>query len=143
MFSAWWEYYVCCNSVCVFQSNTDLPDSDKDDVDKDTIDNFHGTTKDQFTNFEKKLSEKISEFESSPHYESFLENHFRNCCLGRKFIHDYSAVIDDISTVSAFLVNAESLKKIVSSLTVLQNEKSKQERVGYSFFPKIVLKFLS
>lgn len=53
------------------------------------------------------LCEKITKFESTPHYNFLLETLFRNCCLS---------------------LDAESIKKIASSLNVLQNEKAKQER---------------
>lgn len=77
------------------------------DPSKFAIDNFDGTTKEDFVNFESLLSEKICTFESSPHYQFLLETLFRNCCLS---------------------LDAEAIKKIVSSLSVLQNEKAKQER---------------
>lgn len=76
-------------------------------ADLNTIDKCDPRTKEDFINFEKLISEKFSKYESSPHYQSFLENVFRNACL---------------------CLDAESLKKLISSLNVLQNEKSKQER---------------
>ncbi|XP_039271209.2 eukaryotic translation initiation factor 3 subunit J-like isoform X1 [Styela clava] len=72
-----------------------------------TIDNCDPRTKEDFINFEKLISEKFSKYESSPHYQSFLETLFRNSCLS---------------------LDAESLKKLISSLNVLQSEKAKQER---------------
>lgn len=77
------------------------------DPNKVIIDNFDPRTKEDFITLEKMVSEKFSTFESSPHYQFFLETLFRSSCL---------------------CLDAESLKKITSSLNVLQNEKAKQER---------------
>ncbi|XP_041754993.2 eukaryotic translation initiation factor 3 subunit J-A-like [Coregonus clupeaformis] len=65
------------------------------------------SSKEDFTEFEKLLKVKILQYEKSVHYSSFLESLFRELCI--------SLEIDD-------------LKKISSSLTVLLNEKQKQEK---------------
>ncbi|XP_065148224.1 eukaryotic translation initiation factor 3 subunit J-A isoform X1 [Paramisgurnus dabryanus] len=71
------------------------------------IDAISPSSKDDFTEFERLLKEKISPYEKSIHYSSFLESLFRDLCL--------SLEIDD-------------LKKINNSLTVLLSEKQKQEK---------------
>ncbi|CAG5856856.1 eukaryotic translation initiation factor 3 subunit J-B [Menidia menidia] len=65
------------------------------------------SSKEEFTEFEKLLKEKISQFEKSVHYSSFLESLFRELCI--------SLEVDD-------------LKKISNSLSVLLSEKQKQEK---------------
>ncbi|XP_072527259.1 eukaryotic translation initiation factor 3 subunit J-B [Salminus brasiliensis] len=71
------------------------------------IEAMHPSTKDDFVVFEKLLKDKISQFENSVHYSSFLESLFRELCI--------SLEVDD-------------LKKISSSLSVLLSEKQKQEK---------------
>ncbi|XP_028678665.1 eukaryotic translation initiation factor 3 subunit J-A-like [Erpetoichthys calabaricus] len=75
------------------------------------IDVMNPTSKEDFTEFEKLLKEKISQFEKSIHYSSFLESLFRDLCI--------SLEIDD-------------LKKISNCLTVLLSEKQKQEKQNKS-----------
>ncbi|MCJ8747222.1 hypothetical protein PDJAM_G00150940 [Pangasius djambal] len=65
------------------------------------------STKEDFVVFEKLLRDKITQFEKSVHYSSFLESLFRELCL--------SLEVDD-------------LKKISNSLSVLLSEKQKQEK---------------
>ncbi|XP_036440011.1 eukaryotic translation initiation factor 3 subunit J-B [Colossoma macropomum] len=65
------------------------------------------STKDDFVVFAKLLKDKISQFEKSVHYSSFLESLFRELCI--------SLEVDD-------------LKKISNSLSVLLSEKQKQEK---------------
>lgn len=65
------------------------------------------SSKDDFVTFEKLLKEKITQFEKSVHYSSFLESLFRELCI--------SLEVDD-------------LKKISNSLSVLLTEKQKQEK---------------
>ncbi|XP_053348217.1 eukaryotic translation initiation factor 3 subunit J-B [Clarias gariepinus] len=65
------------------------------------------STKEDFVVFEKLLKDKITPFEKSVHYSSFLESLFRELCI--------SLELDD-------------LKKINNSLTVLLSEKQKQEK---------------
>ncbi|XP_060767702.1 eukaryotic translation initiation factor 3 subunit J-B [Neoarius graeffei] len=65
------------------------------------------STKEDFVVFEKLLRDKVTQFEKSVHYSSFLESLFRELCI--------SLEVDD-------------LKKISSSLSVLLNEKQKQEK---------------
>ncbi|KAK2853963.1 hypothetical protein Q5P01_006624 [Channa striata] len=71
------------------------------------IDAMCPSSKEDFTEFEKMLKEKISQFEKSVHYSSFLESLFRELCI--------SLEVDD-------------LKKISNSLSVLLSEKQKQEK---------------
>jgi len=71
------------------------------------IDTISPTTRDDFTEFEKRLKNKLAPFENSIHYPSLLESLFRDLCL--------SLEVDD-------------LKKINSSITVLLSEKQKQEK---------------
>ncbi|XP_029981450.1 eukaryotic translation initiation factor 3 subunit J-B [Sphaeramia orbicularis] len=71
------------------------------------IDTMCPSSKEDFTEFEKLLKEKISQFEKSVHYSSFLDSLFRELCI--------SLEVDD-------------LKKISNSLSVLLSEKQKQEK---------------
>ncbi|KAA0724253.1 Eukaryotic translation initiation factor 3 subunit J-A [Triplophysa tibetana] len=71
------------------------------------IDAMSPSSKEDFTEFERLLKEKISPYEKSIHYSNFLESLFRDLCI--------SLEIDD-------------LKKINNSLTVLLSEKQKQEK---------------
>ncbi|XP_034047640.1 eukaryotic translation initiation factor 3 subunit J-B [Thalassophryne amazonica] len=71
------------------------------------IDAMCPSSREDFTEFEKLLKEKICQFEKSVHYSSFLESLFRELCI--------SLEIDD-------------LKKISNSLSVLLSEKQKQEK---------------
>ncbi|XP_056308117.1 eukaryotic translation initiation factor 3 subunit J-A [Danio aesculapii] len=73
------------------------------------IDAISPSSKDDFTEFERLLKEKISPYEKSIHYSSFLETLFRDLCL--------SLEVDD-------------LKKINNSLTVLLSEKQRQEKAN-------------
>lgn len=43
------------------------------------------SSKDDFTEFERLLKEKITLYEKSIHYSSFLESLFRDLCLSREF----------------------------------------------------------
>ncbi|MBN3306612.1 EIF3J factor, partial [Amia calva] len=71
------------------------------------IDAMNPSSKDDFTEFEKLLKEKISQYEKSVHYSSFLESLFRDLCIS---------------------LEVEDMKKISTSLTVLLTEKQKQEK---------------
>ncbi|XP_061077797.1 eukaryotic translation initiation factor 3 subunit J-A-like isoform X2 [Conger conger] len=71
------------------------------------IDAMSPSSKDDFTEFEKLLKEKISPYEKSVHYSSFLESLFRDLCIS---------------------LEVEDLKKINTSLTMLLSEKQKQEK---------------
>ncbi|XP_070758412.1 eukaryotic translation initiation factor 3 subunit J-B [Enoplosus armatus] len=71
------------------------------------IDAMCPSSKEDFTEFEKLLKEKISQFEKSVHYSSFLDSLFRELCI--------SLEVDD-------------LKKVSNSLSVLLSEKQKQEK---------------
>ncbi|XP_061526494.1 eukaryotic translation initiation factor 3 subunit J-B [Phycodurus eques] len=71
------------------------------------IDAMCPSSKEEFTEFEKLLKEKISQFEKSVHYSSFLDSLFRELCV--------SLEVDD-------------LKKVSNSLSVLLSEKQKQEK---------------
>ncbi|KAI4871924.1 hypothetical protein NFI96_017913 [Prochilodus magdalenae] len=65
------------------------------------------STKEDFVVFEKLLKDKISQFEKSVHYSSFLESLFRELCIS---------------------LEVEDLKRISNSLSVLLTEKQKQEK---------------
>ncbi|XP_054469870.1 eukaryotic translation initiation factor 3 subunit J-B [Anoplopoma fimbria] len=71
------------------------------------IDAMCPSSKEDFTEFEKLLKEKISQFEKSVHYSNFLDSLFRELCI--------SLEVDD-------------LKKVSNSLTALLSEKQKQEK---------------
>ncbi|XP_037603231.1 eukaryotic translation initiation factor 3 subunit J-B isoform X1 [Sebastes umbrosus] len=71
------------------------------------IDAMCPSSKDDFTEFEKLLKEKISQFEKSDHYSSFLDSLFRELCIS---------------------LEVEDLKKVTNSLTALLSEKQKQEK---------------
>ncbi|KAK3510279.1 hypothetical protein QTP70_032703 [Hemibagrus guttatus] len=65
------------------------------------------STKEDFVVFEKSLRDKITQFEKSVHYSSFLESLFRELCIS---------------------LEVEDLKKINNSLSVLLSERQKQEK---------------
>ncbi|XP_028291099.1 eukaryotic translation initiation factor 3 subunit J-B [Gouania willdenowi] len=71
------------------------------------IDAMCPSSREDFTDFEKLLKEKISQFEKSVHYSNFLESLFRELCI--------SLEVDD-------------LKKISNSLSAVLTEKQKQEK---------------
>jgi len=71
------------------------------------IDGFEPSTKEEFEKFSEMLSSKITKFEKSPHYEPFLESLYQKLALG---------------------LEAESIRKLSSMLTTLQNEKVKQTK---------------
>ncbi|KAF6017352.1 EIF3J [Bugula neritina] len=71
------------------------------------LDAMRPSTTEEFTDFAKKLKNKISESEQHPLYTKFLEDLFRDLCVS---------------------LSSESIKKIGSSLTTLANEKQKQEK---------------
>ncbi|XP_034383358.1 eukaryotic translation initiation factor 3 subunit J-B [Cyclopterus lumpus] len=71
------------------------------------IDAMSPSSKEDFTEFEKLLKEKISQFEKSVHYSSFLDSLFRELCIS---------------------LEVEDLKKVSNSLTALLSEKQKQEK---------------
>lgn len=48
------------------------------------IDAMCPSSKEDFTEFEKMLKEKITQFEKSVHYSSFLESLFRELCISCK-----------------------------------------------------------
>lgn len=49
------------------------------------IDAMSPSSKDEFTEFERLLKEKITLYEKSIHYSSFLESLFRDLCLSCEF----------------------------------------------------------
>ncbi|XP_062240340.1 eukaryotic translation initiation factor 3 subunit J-B [Platichthys flesus] len=71
------------------------------------IDAMCPSSKEDFSEFEKLLKEKISQFEKSVHYSSFLDSLFRELCI--------SLEVDD-------------MKKVSNSLSALLSEKLKQEK---------------
>jgi translation initiation factor 3 subunit J len=71
------------------------------------IDAMCPSSKDEFTEFEKVLREKITQFEKSAHYSNFLDSLFRELCIS---------------------LEVEDLKKISNSLAALLSEKQKIEK---------------
>ncbi|XP_061598305.1 eukaryotic translation initiation factor 3 subunit J-B [Cololabis saira] len=71
------------------------------------IDAMCPSSKEEFTEFEKLLKEKISQFEKSVHYSSFLDSLFRELCIS---------------------LEVEDLKKVSNSISALLTEKQKQEK---------------
>lgn len=71
------------------------------------IDAMCPSSREDFTEFEKLLKEKITQFEKSVHYSSFLDSLFRELCIS---------------------LEVEDLKKISNSLSALLGEKQKQEK---------------
>ncbi|XP_068131184.1 eukaryotic translation initiation factor 3 subunit J isoform X4 [Hyperolius riggenbachi] len=71
------------------------------------LDAMNPSSRDDFTEFGKLLKEKITQYEKSVYYPTFLETLLREVCI--------SLEVDD-------------LKKISNSLTVLCSEKQKQEK---------------
>lgn len=71
------------------------------------IDVMCPSSREDFTEFEKLLKEKITQFEKSVHYSSFLDSLFRELCIS---------------------LEVEDLKKISNSLSALLSEKQKQEK---------------
>ncbi|XP_077569339.1 eukaryotic translation initiation factor 3 subunit J-B [Stigmatopora nigra] len=71
------------------------------------IDAMCPSSKEEFTEFEKLLKEKISQFEKSVHYSNFLDSLFRELSIS---------------------LEVEDLKKVSNSLSVLLSEKQKQEK---------------
>ncbi|KAM9825538.1 eukaryotic translation initiation factor 3 subunit J-B [Syngnathus typhle] len=71
------------------------------------IDAMCPSSKEEFTEFEKLLKEKICQFEKSVHYSNFLDSLFRELCIS---------------------LEVEDLKKVNNSLSVLLSEKQKQEK---------------
>ncbi|XP_069480301.1 eukaryotic translation initiation factor 3 subunit J [Ambystoma mexicanum] len=71
------------------------------------IDALNPSSREDFTEFARLLKEKITHYEKSLHYTSFLETLIRDVCI--------SLEVDD-------------LKKVSNSLTALYSEKQKQEK---------------
>lgn len=71
------------------------------------IDAMCPSSREDFTEFEKLLKEKLTQFEKSVHYSNFLDSLFRELCIS---------------------LEVEDLKKISNSLSVLLSEKQKQEK---------------
>uniref|UniRef100_A0A8C6SBK0 Eukaryotic translation initiation factor 3 subunit J n=1 Tax=Neogobius melanostomus TaxID=47308 RepID=A0A8C6SBK0_9GOBI len=71
------------------------------------IDAMCPSSREDFTEFEKLLKEKLTQFEKSVHYSSFLDSLFRELCIS---------------------LEVEDLKKISNSLAALLGEKQKQEK---------------
>lgn len=71
------------------------------------IDAISPSSKDDFTVFENLLKDKITPYDKSVHYCSFLESLFRNLCTP---------------------LEVEELKRVSNGLTVLLTEKQKQEK---------------
>jgi len=78
-----------------------------DDKPVGLIDAFEPSSKEEFDKFSELLCSKITKYEKSPHYESFIESLYQKLALG---------------------LEAEAIKKLSSSLTILSNEKAKQQK---------------
>lgn len=61
------------------------------------IDAMCPSSKEDFTEFEKLLKEKITQFEKSVHYTSFLDSLFRELCISCKLVYYF---------IGGFLANA-------------------------------------
>ncbi|XP_062403949.1 eukaryotic translation initiation factor 3 subunit J-A isoform X2 [Sardina pilchardus] len=77
------------------------------------IDAISPASREDFTEFEKLLKDKISPYEKSIHYSNFLESLFKNLCIS---------------------VEVEDLKKINTSMTALLSEKQRQEKQSKGHF---------
>lgn len=111
------------------------------------------SSKEDFTEFEKLLKEKITQFEKSVHYSSFLDSLFRELCISCKcsifliailteqywLLHKLTVLLTlfqwkQIWFVTILLVSltveVDDLKKVSNSLSVLLSEKQKQEKVS-------------
>ncbi|XP_070543108.1 eukaryotic translation initiation factor 3 subunit J-like [Ptychodera flava] len=75
-----------------------------DDPTRLTLDSMNPSSKEEFDKYCKLLTDKLYKFDKSPHYVNFLENLFRDCCLG---------------------LEADDVKKLGTTLTVLASEKAK------------------
>lgn len=72
---------------------------------KGVIDSFSPESREDFTNFAEVLKTKITKYEKSPHYSSFLDTLFRDLSIG---------------------LDSDELKKLGTTLNALANEKAKQ-----------------
>lgn len=104
------------------------------------IDAMCPSSKEDFNEFEKLLKEKISQFEKSVHYSSFLESLFRELCISCKRGIFFVLFFDQQGFVINFCflpvtVEVDDLKKVSNSLSVLLSEKQKQEKVSGFHFP--------
>ncbi|CAL8356697.1 unnamed protein product [Lota lota] len=75
--------------------------------DANGIDAMSPSSKEDFSEFEKLLKDKLCPYENSIHYSGLLESLFQDLCIS---------------------LEIEDLKKINSSITVLLSEKQKQEK---------------
>jgi len=73
------------------------------------IDAMKPKTTEEFTKFAKALKDKVTESQSHPLYDKFLEELFRDICAS---------------------MNSDSIKKIGTSLNTLANEKQKLEKAA-------------
>lgn len=129
------------------------------------IDALNPSSREDFVEFEKLLREKITQYDKSIHYSTFLESLFRELCITCKYLGSlfkksvcvYACICklacvsacsrrelpcsrDDVLSEGFFpvfflslslssTVEVEDLRKISTSMTVLLNEKQKQEKV--------------
>lgn len=117
------------------------------------IDAMCPSSKDDFTEFEKLLKEKICQFEKSVHYANFLESLVRELCISCKqdppplhfnrtlgltttitCIHIYILQSPHVFVFFFPPVEVDDLKKVSSSVSVLLSEKQKQEKVSAVLF---------
>jgi len=76
-----------------------------------TIDRFEPSNKDEFTELQKMLVEKITKYETRVEYPSFVEGLCRDICAG---------------------MDAEDIKRISSTLNLVATEKIKVAKAGKS-----------
>ncbi|KAI8481395.1 Eukaryotic translation initiation factor 3 subunit J [Branchiostoma belcheri] len=73
------------------------------------IDRMHPQTREDFEEFQKALVEKVCQYQGSIHFVTFLEELFRDCCLG---------------------LEADDVRRLGTTLTVLSNEKAKAAKAA-------------
>ncbi|XP_077988807.1 eukaryotic translation initiation factor 3 subunit J-A-like isoform X3 [Glandiceps talaboti] len=76
----------------------------EEEMGKVTIDSIKPSSREDFDELCKMLTEKLTQYEKSPHYVPFLENLYRDTCLG---------------------LEADDVKRLGSTISVLGNEKAK------------------
>jgi len=74
-----------------------------------TIDNMNPSSKEEFNEFQRLLTEKITKYETKPEYVVLLESLFRDCCAG---------------------LDPDDIKRISTTLNVLATEKVKVLKGG-------------
>ncbi|XP_014674441.1 PREDICTED: eukaryotic translation initiation factor 3 subunit J-A-like [Priapulus caudatus] len=94
-----------------FQISKDLIGVTPEPNESGSLDGCHPVSREEFDEFEKSLKDKILEFERSEHYIYFIENLFRDVSAG---------------------LEADDLKRLSSTLSVMANEKIKTAKPAKS-----------